>query len=402
MSILISLTHRCNLKCSMCTQYGEGFKELAQNELSADEWDRFFESIAKINPKPEIILMGGEPLLYKDFGSVIRSLKKHQFMTTIVTNGILLKKYLPQLDGLELSIVLSIDGNEKTHDRIRNKKGVYACAIEAIEDIEEIEKLKFANLDVSVNTVILPENIDELEQFCKNISKYNLLAITFQHMQFTTDELDNISEKEWQERMGEGFGSCFHPLKPFIPDKDYVEKVKLFISKMRSNVSYPVMFFPYFEEDELDNYYFESGLKELRGGRICTDPWMSPSISPNGDVSNCINNVIGNIRNNDFWDIWNSARANKLRECLLRQGSFSVCKKCCNFYKGNFICAQESKIRINNKEYNLVNELNFIRSYRTVGIFEENGVVYPHSFMSKWQFDEYSKDKNLICLTDKL
>ena len=399
MAFLISLTHRCNLTCSMCTQYGEGFKEFAKDELSADEWDNFFQSIMNISPKPQIILMGGEPLLYREFSEIIQRLKKYDFNILLVTNGTLLKKYLPELDDLNLNITLSLDGNECTHDKIRNKKGVYASVIQSIE---QIQAMNFPKLSVSVNTVILPENIDELYEFADNISKYKIDGITFQHMQFTTELIDKISQKEWSSRMGINFCSCFHPLKPFNVTDEYLKKVKKFMSDIVQKCSFPVAFFPCFEEDEAYCYYKEERLEKLRGGRICTEPWMSPSISPNGDVSNCINNVIGNIKDEDFWTIWSSEKADKLRQCLLKNGSFSVCKKCCNFYKGNFIYAPGCKIRLGKEEYDMENELNFIYSYRNVAFFEDNNVLYPHSFTSKREFDEYSANKKLMYLTNKI
>ena len=75
MEFVVYLTNRCNLRCEMCSQYGENFKELACPDLPLEEWKKFFDSISDVSPKPKIILMGGEPLLYKDVDKVIDYLK---------------------------------------------------------------------------------------------------------------------------------------------------------------------------------------------------------------------------------------------------------------------------------------------------------------------------------------
>lgn len=73
MEFILCLTYRCNLCCSMCTQYGEGFKNDAPVEMPVKEWLSFFNSIADVEPKPKLLLMGGEPLLYPDFDVLLRA-----------------------------------------------------------------------------------------------------------------------------------------------------------------------------------------------------------------------------------------------------------------------------------------------------------------------------------------
>ena len=55
MEFILNLTYRCNLRCKMCTQYGQNYKELACEELNIAEWLNFLNDIKTINPKPKII-----------------------------------------------------------------------------------------------------------------------------------------------------------------------------------------------------------------------------------------------------------------------------------------------------------------------------------------------------------
>ena len=103
---------------------------------------------------------------------------------------------------------------------------------------------------------------------------------------------------------------------------------------------------------------------------ICTTPWTTPTINPNGDVSNCIGNTIGNIKEDNFWDIWNNEKAQNLRDCLVKNGKFTICTKCCNFYKGTFIPASDCKITINNTKLCLPDELNYLQSSKCVAFIK--------------------------------
>ena len=81
MEFIINLTFRCNLRCKMCTQYGKNFKEQAMEELEISSWINFLNQIKDINPKPKLILMGGEPFLYKHFEELFKKANSYKIKT---------------------------------------------------------------------------------------------------------------------------------------------------------------------------------------------------------------------------------------------------------------------------------------------------------------------------------
>ena len=99
MEFVVNLTHRCNMTCNMCTQYGATFKNNTLNEMTFEEWDTFFDSIKSVSPKPQVTLMGGEPLLHKDFDRILMSATEKKLKVHIVTNGYLLKEHLDILQN---------------------------------------------------------------------------------------------------------------------------------------------------------------------------------------------------------------------------------------------------------------------------------------------------------------
>ena len=367
MEFILSLTYRCNLNCSMCTQYGEGFKQNAPEDMSVEQWEAFFESVSDVNPKPKMLLMGGEPLLYKNFDKLFALTQKHGFKVQIVTNGVLLDRYLEQISKTDTTITISLDGLENTHDAIRNKKGTFKKVMENINRIEAYQKAG-SQIELCINCVMLPDNVDELSEFLKFIQQRNIKTLTFQHLQFSSPALNNHTGAQWKQRLNKDYAGGLIPPKHYKIDKAYVSKLINAIDALKDVCQTTAFVFPALEDEEIENYYLDKDLDGIRAGRICTTPWVNPTIHSNGDVSNCIGNIIGNINKEDFWTIWNNEKANSLRHSLCQNGKFTICAKCCNFYKGNFIYAPDTLLRVNDKLLSLPDEINYIKSSKN-GVF---------------------------------
>ncbi|MGH7563235.1 MAG: radical SAM protein, partial [Gemmatimonadota bacterium] len=60
-----NLTRRCNLACSHC-YIAAGSWHAAAEELPTADCRRIADEILEVNPRPLVILSGGEPLLRED------------------------------------------------------------------------------------------------------------------------------------------------------------------------------------------------------------------------------------------------------------------------------------------------------------------------------------------------
>ena len=212
MNFIIYLTNRCNLACEMCSQYGQNYKENAPKELTVEEWKSFLKEISNTNPKPNIVLMGGEPLLYKDFGSFISLMKEYDLPIHIVTNGTLLDKYLDILSDTEVSITISIDALNEKHDKIRGKKGTFDKVINNIKLVNKLQE-QGSKIKLLLNTVILPDNVEELSAFVEYMQQFNIEQFVFQHLQFTTPKMEKETDEIWQDLMGTKFDGSYFSTK---------------------------------------------------------------------------------------------------------------------------------------------------------------------------------------------
>ena len=110
----ISLTDRCNLRCTYCMP-AEGVPWLAkQNILSTDEIERVAGILARLGII-EVRLTGGEPLLRPDLVDVVRRLARiegdeGQLRVSLTTNGIRLDRIIDDLVAAGLERVnISLD-----------------------------------------------------------------------------------------------------------------------------------------------------------------------------------------------------------------------------------------------------------------------------------------------------
>lgn len=165
------LTGRCNLNCAYCEDYGarRPDDQLAElGTLSLAEAGRVLNILRQA--APNLILTGGEPLLYPDIDELVRRTKtKYRFKTlTMLTNGLLLSKHLDLLPHLD-RLVVSLDSlntqrwgqtiglNHRAAEEIINT--IIALAGRQAQD----------NFQLVVNCVITPETLPDTKNvldFC--------------------------------------------------------------------------------------------------------------------------------------------------------------------------------------------------------------------------------------------
>ena len=93
------VTFRCNLSCPWCVNpplpEGLGLDDFEADEASVSRLldHPLFRTVAHIN------LTGGEPLLNRNIGGIIRLIRRRGYLVGMVTNGTLLEQRLPELQA---------------------------------------------------------------------------------------------------------------------------------------------------------------------------------------------------------------------------------------------------------------------------------------------------------------
>lgn len=185
----ISLTDRCNLRCTYCAPIHNGpAKALKSELLNFDELTELIRIFLSEFEIKKVRFTGGEPLVRHDIikllWSVNRLKKEFEFETALTTNGTLLPGILPELREMGLNrLNISLDTlNRETFREITGKDEL----LNVLESIEKAEQLKFDEL--KINSVILKGiNDQELPQFIDFIKDRDITLRFIEYMPFGTN-----------------------------------------------------------------------------------------------------------------------------------------------------------------------------------------------------------------------
>jgi MoaA/NifB/PqqE/SkfB family radical SAM enzyme len=132
----ISLTNRCNLKCSYCYAM---YPDREQVDLDTEDLKKLISEMAEAGTR-RVNLVGGEPLLRNDIGEIIRHVKSLGMQCAMTTNGYMVGHRIEDLKSIDL-ICLSVDGDKEATDTNR-AVGCYDRVMKAM-DILEANKITF-------------------------------------------------------------------------------------------------------------------------------------------------------------------------------------------------------------------------------------------------------------------
>ena len=192
--LALHVTSNCQLRCKHC--YCRNYTHANANastemplEIIKNLCEDFFSTKFPLK-KYSIILSGGEPLLYSKFEQLCNLAREFQCHLRLSTNGFLIPKYIDifeQNDG----IMVSIDGDRETHDRIRGK-GSYDIAIKALEYLKE------HRINHSIGFALCKLNfhcVDHIIALCK---KYECMILNFMPYQsFNEKSGKTVRFTEW-------------------------------------------------------------------------------------------------------------------------------------------------------------------------------------------------------------
>jgi len=156
--VFYELTQACDLTCQHCRASAQ--PEAHPGELDPHRSRELLEQLARFEPRPVVVLTGGDPLKRVDLESLVGhgthlglEMALTPSATPLLTRGAL--ERLAQA-GLR-RLALSLDGAEAlTHDRVRGQKGSFDTTLVALAHAREL------GLPLQVNTVLTRDNLHEL------------------------------------------------------------------------------------------------------------------------------------------------------------------------------------------------------------------------------------------------
>jgi MoaA/NifB/PqqE/SkfB family radical SAM enzyme len=293
--LIVFINSICNLTCEHCFYW----RNLNQrDDLTLQEFARLS---AELGPFENLNLSGGEPFLRKEFAEICSLFIRNNGVQQIYvpTSGFFPERTEKQLrevlreSGLKLFVCeISLDGMPEYHNRFRGNPKSFDNAMATYEMLARLQRedprLRIHSIATATN-----ENIDELRALtkflhdrCPAMDHHNLAIIRGDRKNPSLvgpaltryTELYQYVRSVWDDREQGRFGGIVEPLLQWAK---------------RRVIETDTQFVP------------------------CTAGNLTGVVYANGDVSVCENHPpLGNLRRQSFFEIWNSPKANALRQAI--------------------------------------------------------------------------------------
>lgn len=153
-------THRCNLRCTYCNS-----PFLKTPELSTEQWLTAIDELHALGCR-RVGILGGEPLLRADLGTLIARIRSRGMQCVLTSNGMLVAKHIDRLHGLN-TLVLSLDAPNQSNDDVRGV-GVFA-GVEAA-----VAAARAARVPVKLNAVVSTVTAPHLDALLAYVDAHDL------------------------------------------------------------------------------------------------------------------------------------------------------------------------------------------------------------------------------------
>jgi MoaA/NifB/PqqE/SkfB family radical SAM enzyme len=173
-SISIELTKKCNLSCRYC--YAGANQIKSSIDINQNLLYYFFDKFKNAGGK-KVLLTGGEVFLHKNVLEIIEHAYNAGLIIDVFTNGTLvldehihvLKKYVNQ-------IFLSLDGPESVHNHL-------SCVPDSYKKTYEvIKKLSENKISINLQTMIVPDNINDYGWLLDIIRNIDIKTVVLSHV----------------------------------------------------------------------------------------------------------------------------------------------------------------------------------------------------------------------------
>lgn len=307
--IIFCLTLKCNIQCRQCGIWRTPKKK----ELITEEWKTIIFELKNWLGPYRVQIAGGEIFLRDDIVELVRFANKNDVLIGMVSNGTMIDNEMAkELVNAGLSYFdISIDGiRPETHDYIRGVRGVYDKAIATIQYLKNHIKETNSNLSITVATVIMGPNMDELIDIVKWAQEEGLNGVIFNPLGPACD-----SDSQWYDKS---------ELWPPKKDLENLDNILDQLVAMRKNGAKILN-----SEDqflEMKTYFRKPSMPRGSNCRVGVTNFL---MSCDGEIHLCFHMPsIGSYREPPK-EVWNSERAKRVRNMI----------KQCNYEcsPGNFI-----------------------------------------------------------------
>ncbi|MGB5847059.1 MAG: radical SAM protein [Ignavibacteriaceae bacterium] len=313
MPIVILMPHsRCNCRCVMCDIW-KGNNNIQQ--LNESDVEKLLSSLKKMNTEL-VVMSGGEALMHPNFFRLCDILRSRKIKITILSTGLLLKKYAEEIIAKTNEVIVSLDGSQEVHDKIRNIPEAFYKLKDGVAELKNLDQA----YRVTARCVVQKANFNDLPNIVDAAHGIGLDQISFLNADVSTDAFNRPDL--WDD----------DKVKEVCLSRDEVDRFKDIIENLIHTHSQDFKSGFIAETPEklrkFYNYYAAfHGLCEFPTV-TCNAPWVSTVIEADGSVRPCFfHEKIGNIEDSTLTELINSPGSISFRKNLDTTTN-PICKKC--------------------------------------------------------------------------
>lgn len=313
MPIVILMPHsRCNCRCVMCDIW-KGNNNVQQ--LNESDIENLLNSLKKMNTEL-VVMSGGEALMHPNFFRLCDILRSQKIKITILSTGLLLKKYAEEIIAKTNEVIVSLDGSQEVHDKIRNIPQAFNKLKDGVAELKNLDNA----YRVTARCVVQKANFNDLPNIVDAAHGIGLDQISFLNADVSTDAFN----------------------RPDLWDNDKVKEVCLSLDEVDQFKDIIENLVNTHAQDFKNGFIAESPEKLRRFYNYyaafhglcefpvvtCNAPWVSTVIEADGSVRPCFfHEKIGNIGDTSLSELINSQESISFRKSLDTTTN-PICKKC--------------------------------------------------------------------------
>lgn len=311
--VIVLMPHSsCNCRCIMCDIWKANHNK---REISIDVLSANADAFRKLGVR-EVVLSGGEALMHSNLWNFCQVLRERNIRITLLSTGLLLKKYADEVVSHINEVIVSLDGSEEVHDRIRNIPNAYSKLSEGVKEL----RLRRPGIRITGRCVLQRSNYTDFENIVKAAKTIGLDQISFLGADVSSQAFNHLDGWAGDQLHRVALSPDeTHEFERIIRDSfDHLrqEYRSKFIAESPSRMNRILQY-----------YKAVNGLGDYPP-TVCNAPWVSAVIESDGSVAPCFfHKPYGNINETGFEGIINSIDAVAFRKNLDMTVD-DVCRKC--------------------------------------------------------------------------
>jgi MoaA/NifB/PqqE/SkfB family radical SAM enzyme len=307
--VLVLYPHsRCNCRCVMC----DIWKTTSASEMTAEDLARHLSDIEKLSVQ-WVVLSGGEPLMHHDLFRLSDLLRSRNIRVTLLSTGLLLKRYAQQIATQIDDVIVSLDGPAHVHEQIRRVPNAFSRLEEGVHAIRAVNPA----FPISARCTIQKLNYMCPSETANVAKRLGLNSISFLAADVTSEAFNRF--QPWEFYRQAQVALTLEEVVTLERELEIVTKVWGGTDFVAENAE---------KLKRISNHFrAHLGLASSVSPR-CNAPWVSAVVEADGTVRPCFfHPTIGSLKSDTLMQVLNSIEARQFRESL-DVATNPVCRRC--------------------------------------------------------------------------